>query len=646
MRILSRLLVIVFLVAFTLVSPVTSGTVAANGFVRSISAGGSTTPQAAPSGDDSATQAPELFLSESEDGPAPFAGVIDRSLTQSGGGKNGTAASSKNAKSNPQLGLSFDGLNFRQQRVANNGNQFSVEPPDQGMCAGNGFVLESVNDVMRVFHQDGTPAMGVVDLNSFYGYAPAIVRSTLTQGPFVTDPSCLFDQQTQRWFNVVLTLEVTPTGRDRGRFQGPNHLDIAVSRTADPTGTWTIFRVPVQDDGTDGTPNHGCTLGSTRNRTNPRACIGDYPHIGADANGFYITTNEYSFFGNDFHGAQIYAFSKAALAASESSVRMVQFDTAGLVNTGTQTQPGFTVWPAQSPATQFKLDNGGTEYFLSSNAGDEATAPSGTAPGPGTSNQIILWTLANTSSITASSPALTLTNSVITVGQYAIPPKSNQKDGSAPLRDCLNNTACATFLNGVQGPTESLSKLDSNDTRIQQVTYANGKVWGALDTALTIDGHNVAGIEWFIVNPNNANLVMQGYAGLAGNNLIYPAIGVTESGRGVMAFTVVGNDYFPSAGYAAIDAKVGLGDVQIAAAGLGPQDGFSGYIIENLPNPVRPRWGDYGSASVDGNEIWIASEYIAQTCTLSQYTATPFGSCGGTRASLGNWGTRITKITP
>ena len=37
------------------------------------------------------------------------------------------------------------------------------------------------------------------------------------------------------------------------------------------------------------------------------------------------------------------------------------------------TQPGFTLWPAQSPGTSsFETANGGTEYFLSSNAGDEA----------------------------------------------------------------------------------------------------------------------------------------------------------------------------------------------------------------------------------------------------------------------------------
>ena len=44
------------------------------------------------------------------------------------------------------------------------------------------------------------------------------------------------------------------------------------------------------------------------------------------------------------------------------------------------------------------------------------------------------------------------------------------------------------------------------------------------------------------------------------------------------------------------------------------------------------------------NAIWIASEYIGQTCTLAQYEAAPFGSCGGTRTALANWYTRISQV--
>lgn len=157
------------------------------------------------------------------------------------------------------------------------------------------------------------------------------------------------------------------------------------------------------------------------------------------------------------------------------------------------------------------------------------------------------------------------------------------------------------------------------------------------------DGVHRAGIAWFIIRPRSGDLVNQGMLALRGNNVTYPAIGVTSQGRGVMAFTVLGDDHYPSAGYAGIDASHGTGAVHIAAEGVGPDDGFSGY---NAFGPPRTRWGDYGAAAVDGNSIWIASEYIAQTCTLTQYLTGAIGSCGGTRTALANWATRISKVTP
>jgi acyl-CoA synthetase (AMP-forming)/AMP-acid ligase II len=100
----------------------------------------------------------------------------------------------------------------------------------------------------------------------------------------------------------------------------------------------------------------------------------------------------------------------------------------------------------------------------------------------------------------------------------------------------------------------------------------------------------------------------------------------------------------PTSAFAAFDGRTGAGDIFVAKAGVGPQDGFSGY--KAFGNPARPRWGDYGATAVDGDTIWIAIEYIGQTCTLAEFTATPFGSCGGTRTTLTNWDTRISQIKP
>jgi len=663
--------------------PVAAAPLAGGGTTRQIPSGGTTSPTTGgftPSGSGDATQVEFAGQMDSGAGPAAYSGsIVDRSLSR-GVGNGVSVSSGQKAKSDPQFNFGFQGLNHYQQRYSRGGNQFSVEPPDQGMCVGNGFVVEAVNDVFNVYNTSGqsmlpdntaTNIVGAhprnvnhaIDLNSFYGYAPAINRSTGVRAQFVTDPSCLYDAATQRFFVIVLTLETHPNGA----FTHVNHLDLAVSQTSDPTGHWTIYHVDVTNDGTN-------TGG-----VNPGPYLGDYPHIGADANGVYVTTNAYPWCCNGFSGAQIYAFSKAQLAAG-ASVTMVHIDTSGMVNVPSEagaTQPGFTLWPSQSPGTSsFETSAGGTEYFLSSNAADEATHPVTGGAGAHTSSQLVVWALQNTGSLNSASPSLSLSNKVLSVGQYAIPP-AQQQPGSgtapgvaAPQGHCINNTTtltiaglgCWRLLVGAPG-SEVISRPDSNDTRMQQVTFANGKLWGALDTALNPDGGaQRAGVEWFIVNPNAGKLFMQGYLGASGHDFTYPAIGVTASGRGVMAFTDTGDATNPSAGYASIDAIVGVGPWNDVPGGSGaaPDDGFTSYKSQ-VGNPPRTRWGDYGAAAVDGNSIWIASEYIGQACNYTDWGGPFFvggtgdnllGTCGGTshgpgaRTALGNWSTFISKFTP
>jgi hypothetical protein len=663
---------------------------ASAGVSRTITSVGVANPQTGdfvPSGDGDVTQAEFPGQLDTAEGPGPYPGtIVDRSISQ-GTGVGASTPSGKKAKSNPTFNTGFQGLNLYQQRYARGGNQFTVEPPDQGLCVGNGYVVEAVNDVFNVYNSAGQSVLPdntatnivsghprnvnhAVDLNSFFGYAPAINRTTGVRAQFVTDPSCLYDSATQRFFVVVLTLETRPNGS----FTHVNHLDIAVSQTANAAGSWTVYRVDVTNDGSNPDSSNACP------------CLGDYPHIGADANGFYITTNAYPWLGNGFDGAQIYAFSKAQLAANAATVTMVHLDTFGLVNAPSDagaTQPGFTVWPAQSPGTQFNASNGGTEFFLSSNAADEATHPVAGFGGNYTSSQLVVWSLTNTSSLNSSSPSVSLNNHVVSVNQYAIPPRQHQPgtgsapDATVPQGSCLNDETTLLF-NGQSGcwkllvsatahnatKPEVVTAIDSNDTRMQQVMYANGRLWGALDTAINPDGGTQrAGIAWYIINPNAGTVAMQGYLGAAGYDFAYPAIGVTTSGRGVMAFTATGDTTYPSAAYAPIDASVGVTSWNIVPGGEGAaaDDGFSGYKAQNFPNPIRPRWGDYGAAAVDGNSIWIASEYIASACDYKTWGGPFFaggsgdnllGSCAGSlggvgvRSALGNWSTRISKLTP
>jgi hypothetical protein len=121
---------------------------------------------------------------------------------------------------------------------------------------------------------------------------------------------------------------------------------------------------------------------------------------------------------------------------------------------------------------------------------------------------------------------------------------------------------------------------------------------------------------------------------------MYPSINMLDRG-GVLNVTLVGKRFFPSQAYVNLSPKGAHGALHIAARGAGPQDGFTEYPSVGGDDP---RWGDYSASAVLGGAFYIANEYIGQTCTFEEWTAD--STCGGTRAALGNWGTRLTKIVP
>ena len=144
-------LALAFVATSTMTTPVSAVSAQSSGFyTRQIPLAGTSSPQTgdfAPS-DGSGIQVEFPGQGDAEDGgPGPVPGiVVNRSLSK-GAGKGVSVNSGKKAKSNPQLNTTFSGLNHYQQRYSRGGNQFSLEPPDQGLCVGNGYVVEATNDV-------------------------------------------------------------------------------------------------------------------------------------------------------------------------------------------------------------------------------------------------------------------------------------------------------------------------------------------------------------------------------------------------------------------------------------------------------------------------------------------------------------------
>ena len=530
-------------------------------------------------------------------------------------------APTKVSGSRPGAVKGWEGLNEADNQTYIGG---SLEPPDQGLCAGGGHVLEMINDVVRVYSPNGA-AQGTASLNDFFK-EPAY--------QFTTDPSCVFDAGSGRYFATQLTLDVD---QQSGNLTGSNWLDLAVSKTSDPRGGWNIYTVPVTDDGTDGTPSHtGCP------------CIGDFPHLATDAHGVFLTTNEYPFsddpglFGNNFNGAQVYALSKAKTVKGATDVAAVHFENVTVPTTGGPRQVGFTLWPAQAAGKGYASQSNGTIYFVSSLAAEEARPDDFN----GHADQIGSWWIANTASLDSAMPNLKLREKTLATGDYGIPPLSNQKPGPVPLRDCIV-AQCAEGLGGPYTP-EQEGGLDSSDTRPMTAVYVNGTVVSALDTAMQVSGNLQAGFEWFTIRAAGASSSIrhQGYVGVEKGNATYPAIATDRSGNGYVGFTLAGASWFPSAGYTTWSSRPGSA-LHVAAAGAAPEDGFCEYLAFNCANTdppgIRPRWGDYGYAAWDGHRFFVANEYIAHSCTFRTFNKD--FTCGGTRTPYGNFSTHIQRLS-
>jgi hypothetical protein len=513
--------------------------------------------------------------------------------------------------SNPGAATGFNGLTHADQRNAGTGQyvntQFSLEPPDQGLCVGHGFVIEPINLAFAVYNKSGTRLTAVTALNQFYNRSPAINRVTGVTGDFLSDPKCYWDPVGQRFIQTILEVDAPGVFNGVAAVNG-THVLIAVSQTSNPTGKWNLYSLDTTDNGANGTPAHaGCP------------CLPDQPLLGANRDGVFIDTNEFqnntSFF---FNGAQMYALGRAALESGASSVVFDHLDV-GTVPTGDANLPR---WGSIQPSESVNPP-GGTELLMT---GGPEDAFQNNAP---LDNRIAAWSLAGTRSLGSSHPSLQLSHKVLTSETYGLPINTGatQKSGPTPLRDLLNSPPINS--------NEPLETINANDSRMNQVVDLNGVLFGGVNTTVTsATGPPRVGIAYFAVGAVGspfgivAHILHQGYVAVNGENVLFPSIAVNRFGVGAMAFTLSGPDFFPSAAYVRFALGRAVGPIHITGPGVLPEDGFSGYKAEGSPTPGVARWGDYSAAVFADGAIWMGNEFIPNA----------------PRTLLANWGTFLSRL--
>ena len=223
-------------------------------------------------------------------GPAATVYAIDRAATIQASRSAGSVPSvpSTPLATSPRLPVNIDAASSNDSFVA---NYLTVEPPDQGLCVGAGTVLETINEVLRVYSANGAAEGPPVPMSSVFA------EPTGSDAEFLSDPRCEFDAASATFILTDLAIDSSRT---------LSHLDIGVMPAA--TGVVTTYRL----DTTDATAS-GCP------------CFGDQPRLGLDSHNVYVASDEYAIDGPAFGGSEIFAVSRADLEALATAPRAVEF---------------------------------------------------------------------------------------------------------------------------------------------------------------------------------------------------------------------------------------------------------------------------------------------------------------------------------
>ncbi len=242
-----------------------------------------------------------------------------------------------------------------------------VEPPDQGLCAGNGSIAEANNiGEILIFNQALQRVSPVISLDTVMGL-------TKRQWSSGGDPTCLFDSANGgHWFfsELVSASPESKGGPFAGCFIAKANTcfqGVAVTTGSSPFGPYNVY-----------------FLNANYNPKEPGApfLLNDFAKTAVSRDAFLLFYDDFPLRGNGlgggfFNGAQEFAFSKNALEKGLPAAEVtVARENMGLLKTPNGTcfsdnkffEPGVACWfsviPAMPPNGQFDNSHGGSGFML------------------------------------------------------------------------------------------------------------------------------------------------------------------------------------------------------------------------------------------------------------------------------------------
>ena len=198
--------------------------------------------------------------------------------------KNGKPVVEPGPRNNIQAGATFDEPRVFIETRFPGISATGWNPPDPSLAVGPNHIVETVNQSVAFYTKDGTQIfqqrLNDTTQPGFF--------DDVNSGDFVFDPKCFYDHYVDRF--VILALEVYQDIDEA-------YITFAISDDDDPTGIWYKYRTysVVQ-------------VGSSEYWV-------DYPGLGFDEDGYYVTNNLFLLSGNGggFAGVLYRSFDKTPL---------------------------------------------------------------------------------------------------------------------------------------------------------------------------------------------------------------------------------------------------------------------------------------------------------------------------------------------
>jgi hypothetical protein len=270
-----------------------------------------------------------------------------------------------------QIGRNFTGSSYQTDSFA--------RPPDSDGAIGLNHFVELINGRYSVYSKSSGARVRTTTDIQFWKNAGVDLGANLD----VTDPRVVFDTYSQRWFASMVDVDFST--------QMNNRFLIAISDSADPTGTWHGFAFPT--DPVDGN-------------------FGDFPTLGVDADGVYLSGDMFDATG-DSVGATLVSIPKSGLLADPPDISgLTSFGILSYEARGNILQPAVTTGTASTGESVLAVGDLGYDFQPHTN--------------------LLISTIENA----AIPGGATLPEATVLTGlAYSVPINPTQPDGSSNLDD-------------------------------------------------------------------------------------------------------------------------------------------------------------------------------------------------------------------